>query len=138
LCLACVAACPSGALSSHPERPQLAFSEAACIQCGLCRTTCPEDAVALAPRLLLTAAARERVVLHEEEPFACIRCGKAFGVGATVERVLARLADHPSFAGDTAALDRISMCEDCRVVVQFEAKAPMAGPPRPYPRTGDD
>jgi hypothetical protein len=55
-----------------------------------------------------------------------------------VEQVVARLADHSMFAGDAAALDRIRMCEDCRVAVQFEAGAPLAGPPRPRPRTGDD
>jgi hypothetical protein len=31
------------------------------------------------------------------------------------------------------------MCEDCRVVVQFEAKDnPLAGSDRPLPRTTDD
>jgi hypothetical protein len=30
------------------------------------------------------------------------------------------------------------MCEDCRVVVQFDATGPMAGPDRPLPRTTDD
>jgi hypothetical protein len=39
---------------------------------------------------------------------------------------------------DSAAVDRIRMCEDCRVVVQFEAPNPMAGAPRPVPRTTDD
>ncbi len=42
LCLACVAACPTGALGDDPERPTLRFSEDACVQCGLCRATCPE------------------------------------------------------------------------------------------------
>ncbi|MFQ6018859.1 MAG: hypothetical protein ACE5KF_11780, partial [Kiloniellaceae bacterium] len=33
----------------------------------------------------------------------------------------------------------IMMCDDCRVVVQFERPDdPFAGPPRPVPRTTDD
>ena len=138
LCLACVGACPTGALSDNPERPQLGFTEAACIQCGLCRTTCPERVISLEPRLDFTEAVRRRAVLNEEEPYACIRCGKLYGVASLVEKVIARLADHSMFAGDSAALDHLRMCEDCRVAVQFEARAPLAGPPRPRPRTGDD
>jgi len=138
LCQSCVGACPTGALSDNPDRPQLGFTEALCVQCGLCRTTCPEDVVSLTPRLLFTAAARERVILYEEEPFACTRCGRPFGVVSVVERVLTQLARNPLFAGDEAALNRVRMCEDCRVAVQFEAEAPMAGPNRPLPRTSDD
>jgi len=36
LCLACVGACPTGALLDNPERPMLRFSEDLCVQCGLC------------------------------------------------------------------------------------------------------
>ena len=35
LCLSCVAACPTGALSDDPNRPMLRFSEEACVQSGL-------------------------------------------------------------------------------------------------------
>ena len=39
--------------------------------------------------------------------------------------------------GDQA--DRLRMCDDCRVVVQFErSDDPFAGPARPTPRTTDD
>jgi ferredoxin len=41
LCLSCVSACPTGALRDDPERPALKFVEDACVQCGLCRSTCP-------------------------------------------------------------------------------------------------
>ena len=40
--------------------------------------------------------------------------------------------------GDEAALDRIRMCEDCRVIVQFETPNPMAAGTRPITRTTDD
>ena len=40
LCLACVGACPTGALIDNPERPILRFLEDACVQCGLCQNTC--------------------------------------------------------------------------------------------------
>ncbi|HEX3524764.1 MAG TPA: 4Fe-4S binding protein, partial [Stellaceae bacterium] len=45
LCLSCVSACPTGALSDDPDRPLLRFTEDACVQCGLCKATCPEKVI---------------------------------------------------------------------------------------------
>ena len=50
LCLACVSACPTGALGDDPDRPTLRFSEDACVQCGLCKATCPERSFRCAHR----------------------------------------------------------------------------------------
>src|SRR5207253_52851 len=65
LCLACVSACPTGALADNPETPQLSFNETACVQCGLCRATCPEKVMSLVPRLNFSLAALGPVVLKE-------------------------------------------------------------------------
>jgi len=140
LCLACVSACPTGALSDNPERPMLRFTEDACVQCGLCAATCPEKVITLVPQLDFRAATASACVLKEEEPFHCIRCGKPFGVKSTIERVTAKLAEsHWMFAGASARLDAIKMCEDCRVAhVTEEGFDPHAAPPRPRPRTTED
>src|SRR5262249_52683970 len=74
LCLSCVSACPTGALSDDPDRPLLRFTEDACVQCGLCKATCPEKVITLEPRLAF-GDATVAGVLKQEEPFACIRCG---------------------------------------------------------------
>src|SRR6185295_7659804 len=81
MCLACVGACPEGAILDHPasEVPQLRFIESKCVQCGLCEATCPEDAIALTPRLSLVPEAKQPRVLNEASLFKCIRCGKALG-----------------------------------------------------------
>ncbi|HEY4808800.1 MAG TPA: 4Fe-4S binding protein, partial [Roseiarcus sp.] len=50
LCLSCVSACPTGALRDDPERPALRFVEQACVQCGLCKATCPEKVITLNPQ----------------------------------------------------------------------------------------
>src|SRR5204863_5370860 len=84
LCLACVSACPTGALSDDPDRPLLRFTESACVQCGLCKATCPEKVVMLVPRLSFAPEAGSARLLKEEEPYPCIRCGKPFGVKSTV------------------------------------------------------
>ncbi|TMH09192.1 MAG: 4Fe-4S dicluster domain-containing protein [Betaproteobacteria bacterium] len=117
LCLSCVGACPAGALLDNPERPQLRFIEKNCVQCGLCETTCPEHAITLQPRLWLAdegKARRAARVLHESEPFRCIRCGKPFGTLRAIETMLVKLAGHAAFQG--AAAERLKMCGDCRVI----------------------
>ncbi|MDH3580672.1 MAG: 4Fe-4S binding protein, partial [Hyphomicrobiales bacterium] len=91
MCLACVSACPVDALADNPERPQVRFTEAACVQCGLCRVTCPESVISLEPRYNFSSGAMTPEVLNEEEPFECIRCGKPFGAKSTVERVIGEL-----------------------------------------------
>ena len=90
LCLSCASLCPSGALSDNPDRPQLRFQEDACLQCGLCVNVCPENAITLQPRLDISKQALSQQVLKEEEPYACIECGKPFGVKSTIERIVAQ------------------------------------------------
>jgi len=140
LCLSCVAACPTGALGDDPERPLLRFVEDACVQCGLCKATCPEKVITLKPQLDFRAATAGARVLKEEEPFHCIRCGKPFGVKSTIERIIGKLAgQHWMYAQDSKRLDALKMCEDCRVAaVTEEGFDPHGAPPRPVVRTTDD
>ena len=117
LCMACVGACPEAALADSADRPQLRFIETNCVQCGLCETTCPEKAITLEPRLLLADGGKARKaarVLHEVEPFCCVRCGKPFTTAKAIEVILGKLAGHAMFQG--AAARRLQMCSDCRVI----------------------
>ncbi len=122
LCMACVGACPASALVDGRETPMLKFIERNCVQCGLCVSTCPEKAVTLAPRLLLTAQAKQEVVLYQAEPFNCVRCGKPFGTKQMIDNMVGRLTAHSMFATG-GALRRLQMCADCRVVDMMENKS---------------
>ena len=139
LCLACVSACPTGALLDNAEQPMLRFTEDACIQCGLCKSTCPEKVITLIPRLDFRVTASSARVLKAEQPFCCIRCGKAFGVRSTIERVTAKLAEkHWMYKDSAKRLELIKMCEDCRVAAVSEDNLDPYGPPRSAVRTTDD
>ncbi|MGH8721942.1 MAG: 4Fe-4S binding protein, partial [Burkholderiales bacterium] len=139
LCLACVGACPTGALQDNPERPQLRFQEDLCIQCGLCKNTCPENVITLEPRFNFAPEARVAQVVKEEEPFACIRCGKPFGTKGSIDRVLGQLAQKHAMFRNERMIQTIQMCDDCRVKVRFEtADDPFALGQRPKIRTTDD
>jgi ferredoxin len=120
LCLSCVSACPSAALQDNAQAPQLRFIERNCVQCGLCVKTCPEGALALLPQLNLAPQRVEAVLLHEMRPYACVRCGKAFGTLKGIEAMLGKLAGHSMFQG--AALERLKMCSDCRVIDIYSAQ----------------
>ncbi len=127
MCLACVGACPEGALLDSPQAdaPQLRFVESKCVQCGLCAATCPEHAITLAPRLALAPEARNARVVNEAAMFNCVRCGKPLGTQKMIDNMLARLAGHSMFA-KPGALDRLKMCADCRVIDMMHNELPMA------------
>ncbi|MBY0269181.1 MAG: 4Fe-4S binding protein [Burkholderiales bacterium] len=115
LCMACVGACPEGALLDSKEAPALRLIEKNCVQCGLCVRTCPEQALALQPRLMLTPQAKTARTINEAQAFGCIKCGKPFGTKQMVDGMLTKLGKHSMFA-EPGALDRIKMCADCRVI----------------------
>ncbi len=115
LCMGCVAVCPARALSDGEDMPRLTFIEANCVQCGLCATACPEDAIKLAPRYVYEAAVRNKPrTLHEEEPFHCISCGKPFATKSVMARMQQKLAGHWMYR-DPNQVRRLEMCEDCRI-----------------------
>lgn len=135
LCMSCVGACPASALQDNPQQPELKFIEKNCVQCGLCAKTCPEQAIVLQPRLLPTPERSQARRLHHSPPYACVRCGKPFGTLKAIEAMLGRLSGHSMFQG--AALERLKMCGDCRVVDIFTAEnevriAPASDPSRKH------
>ena len=141
LCLSCVSICPTGALRDDPERPVLKFVEDACVQCGLCQSTCPEKVISLKPQIDFRATTAPPVIIKEEEPALCIRCGKPFGVKSTIEKVAAKLEGrHWMYPASDKRLDVVRMCADCRVIAMSEQEFdPFKGvPERAPPRTTDD
>jgi len=118
LCMACVGACPGKALQdgSNRELPEIFFIESNCIQCGACTQTCPEDAISISPRMIFDREKRNQSrALNQDVPFGCISCGKPFAPTSVIHKMTDRLKDHYMFK-TTRALDRLKMCEDCRVV----------------------
>jgi hypothetical protein len=79
-------------------------------------------------------------VLKQEEPFHCIRCGRAFGVKSAIERVVAKLeSTHWMYQNSASRLEVIRMCEGCRVAAVTEEELdPYGATARPKPRTTDD
>src|ERR1022692_1158931 len=128
LCLACVGACPEGAIIDNAETPPLRFIESKCVQCGICEATCPENAITLASRLLLTPTAKQPRVLNEAAIFKCIRCDKPLGTEKLIGSMLSRLAGHSMFA-EPGSLDRLKMCADCRVIDMMKTNLQPTGAP---------
>ncbi|EPA8365144.1 4Fe-4S binding protein [Vibrio fluvialis] len=123
LCMSCVAVCPTRALHHEGDSPSLNFIEQDCVQCGLCVKACPEKALTAVQQLNWNAAQRQSVVtLHQEEPAKCLRCHKPFAPQSMITMLQNKLRGHSHFS-DQASLDRIAICEDCRVVDVFESMA---------------
>ncbi len=117
LCMACVGACPGKALQdgSNREMPEVFFIESLCIQCGACTRTCPEDAISISPRMVFDREKRNQSrALNQDVPFGCISCGKLFASTTVIQKMNQKLKDHYMFK-TPRSLDRLKMCEDCRV-----------------------
>lgn len=140
LCLACTSVCPTGALAADPDHPRLSFTENACVQCGLCKPTCPEKVIELVPQFDFTERVFGTEIVKEEEPALCTRCGKPFGIKSSIDRVATLLAGrHWMYQGDRSQIERLGMCADCRVIAQSESTLdPYAGPERPRTKGAED
>jgi len=132
---------PYGAVlvnTDNEDMPQLRFQEDACLQCGLCASVCPENAITYEPRLNLTPEALNQCVLNEEQPFPCVECGALFGSKSAIDRITEKLTGHSMFS-NPEKLRMIQMCDNCRVNAQFHSDDnPFAGAERPRTRTTDD
>ncbi len=114
LCMACVASCPSGALSAVGDVPRLTFLESQCHQCGLCVETCPERVIQLLPRMPCNVRTVETpIVLSEAKKFRCVKCNAPFASQAMVERMTDKLKGHWMYANERQ-LQRLQMCRVCR------------------------
>ena len=123
LCMGCVSVCPASALQAGGDEPRLSFIEANCVQCGLCQSACPESCIHPSPRYLFDREERRRPrTLNEDRPFHCIQCGKVFGTFSLIMRMQERLSTHSMFQAP-GALDRLQMCEDCRVKDLFRSES---------------
>lgn len=109
LCGACVAACPSDALSMEAGKGEvLSFSPAACVACGACVPVCPENVMRTEKVTRLASLMEEEVILFQDTSPRCVTCGKLIMPHAMLNRLKQSLKDHPSF-------DIISQyCIDCR------------------------
>ncbi|KGY11216.1 (Fe-S)-binding protein [Vibrio tubiashii] len=123
LCMSCVSVCPTRALHTDGTSPSLQFVEQDCIQCGLCTKACPEQVLSMTPRMNWDKQQRQQAqVIHQEKAAECIRCHKPFAPQSMIDMLQNKLRGHSHFTDD-AALNRIAMCEDCRVVDMFESMA---------------
>ena len=83
--------------------------------------------MSLAPRLLFDRETRTRArALNRDIPFACIACGKPFAPASVINKMQDKLKDHHMF-GSQRALDRLKMCDDCRVADIVQDPEAMGG-----------
>jgi len=120
LCMSCVSVCPAKALADGGDVPALKFYQTNCVQCGLCESACPESVLTRVPEFVFDQELRRRTqVLNEEQPYHCIRCNKPFATYSMIQRITGQLAAHSMFQAP-GALERLKMCEDCRVIAMMQ------------------
>ncbi|MBB1314930.1 4Fe-4S dicluster domain-containing protein [Aliivibrio sp. SR45-2] len=115
LCMGCVAVCPTRALHGDQDSPTLKFIEQDCVQCGLCVNACPEKALSMKVQMNWNKEERQETqIMHKEDAACCLTCNKPFAPASMIEMLRVKLQGNPHFS-DEASINRLYMCEDCRV-----------------------
>lgn len=117
-CVACVGECRIGALSTDGSSYSLSHTPALCVQCGLCVSICPEDALSLQAGLSLHDEFFNEHILAKAEPAQCKGCGKVFGTKKSLEKVMSILTAKGMWDKTD---DLLSYCDDCRVINLYKS-----------------
>ncbi len=117
-CIACINECRMKALVADGASYSLRHTPVQCVQCGICVTVCPENALTMKSGLVLTDSFFTEKTLSQAEPAKCKGCGKVFGTRKSLEKVMAILSSKNMWDSDD---DLLSYCEDCRVVNLYES-----------------
>ena len=117
-CLACLNSCKIEALEADSAALELTWQGALCVGCGLCISTCPENALILrSSSIILNDSYFSPTTIAKAEPMKCRECGKVFGTKKSFEHVMKVLAsknmDKDGF---------FEYCEDCRVLKLLESE----------------
>ena len=115
LCSSCAKLCPTGAIDySEREQPgtaRLTFLESSCVQCGICVSGCPEQAITLAPRLAAEEIRTQRRAVASSPMAGCVDCGAQFAAQTLLDATVRRLSENNA---TEAALEQTVRCPRCR------------------------
>ncbi|WP_121022671.1 4Fe-4S dicluster domain-containing protein [Helicobacter vulpis] len=120
LCLSCVGACNTNALSIDGNTYTLLFNPSLCTTCGYCEATCPEkdclhlerDGIALNPSYFTPK------IMAQDSLFGCKMCGKPIGTTKSVQKIAQMMI--PRFQGDARRIATLYACPDCKVKIMLE------------------
>ncbi|AFI06077.1 4Fe-4S binding protein [Helicobacter cetorum] len=120
LCLSCVGACNTNALSIDGNNYTLSFNGSLCTTCGYCESICPEkncltlfrDGISLEPNYF------KPIVLAKDEIFQCKMCSKPIGTQKSVLKIANMMT--PIFKDDKRKIAALYACADCKVKIMLE------------------
>lgn len=120
LCLSCVGACNTNALSVDGNHYTLLFNPSLCTTCGYCVSTCPEkDCLSLKREgIYLHPSYFKPKVMAQDSLFGCKMCGKPIGTTKSVLKV-AQIME-ARFQGDARRIATLYACPDCKVKIMLE------------------
>ncbi|WP_104713721.1 4Fe-4S binding protein [Helicobacter cetorum] len=120
LCLSCVGACNTNALSIDGNNYTLSFKASLCTTCGYCENICPEkdclklfrDGISLEPNYF------KPIVLAKDEIFQCKMCSKPIGTQKSVLKIANMMT--PIFKDDKRKIASLYACADCKIKIMLE------------------
>ena len=112
-CEACETDCFMRAIKfeKDSESTKFMFSHSQCINCGICVSTCPENALTLRNYITLEKLNGEFVSLGEMKMVKCSRCSKPITTVALLNKLKKHFIEINS---SKDYLETLNMCSDCR------------------------